>query len=127
MKQAVANSKSSIQTNNYTGRIVEGESFITDHIFSCIISGSQDMYIGNNLYHFEAGDLRLFRKNRLVKYAKKPAREGYRTIMVTIDQNTLREIKKEIGYKETDQQEAEPVFLLKPNGYLTSYIDSLTP
>jgi AraC-like DNA-binding protein len=127
MKQAVAISKSGIQTNNYTGRVVEGESFITDHVFSCIISGSQDMYIGNKLYHFKEGDFRLFRKNRLVKYAKKPAREGYRTIMVTIAQTTLREIQKEIEYKDKGQRSEDPVFLLKPNGYLTSYIDSLTP
>jgi AraC-like DNA-binding protein len=127
MKQATPITKPKIQTNNYSGRIVEGESFITDHIFSYIVSGSQDMYIGNKLYHFGAGDFRLFRKNRLIKYAKKPTRDGYRTMMITIDQTTLREIKKEIEYKEKGNMSEEPVFLLKPNSYLTSYINSLSP
>ncbi len=39
----------------------------------------------------------------------------------------LREIKKEIEYKDKGSISEEPVFLLKPTVYLTNYIDSLTP
>ena len=127
MKQSTAISTSRIQLNKYSDQVVEGESFIADHIFSYIISGNQDMYIGNKLFTFKDGDFRLFRKNHLVKYAKKPTKQGYRTITVTIDQNTLREIKKETEYKTRNRIPDEPVFLLKPNDYLHSYIESLSP
>ena len=45
--------------NNYGGEFSEGEAFVTDHIFSYIVSGMQEIWSGNQTY-FQDGRLSLF-------------------------------------------------------------------
>jgi len=41
--------------NEYFGKNVEGEAMVSNHIFSYIISGSHEVWIGEKKYSFKAG------------------------------------------------------------------------
>lgn len=113
--------------NYYTDGNVEGEAFVCDHIFSYIISGTHDIWVGDQLYSFKAGDYRFFRRNQLTRYVKKPSREGFKSIAVHIDQATLKELANEYSASSPSAYNGPDVLLLKPNQYLHHYIDSLIP
>ncbi|HEY9047587.1 MAG TPA: AraC family transcriptional regulator [Ohtaekwangia sp.] len=120
-------SQPKIRFNHYTGNNMEGEAFVSDHIFSYIISGTHDTWVGDKLYSFQAGDYRFFRRNQLTKYSKRPAQEGFKSIAVYIDQNTLKEISHEHGLTADTPYIGNDILLLKRNQYLERYIDSLMP
>ena len=88
-----------VMQNFYLGDNVESEAFVSDHIFSYIISGRHDVWIGHKKYTFTAGDYRFFRRNQLTKSIKHTEDDGFKSIAIHFDQNTLKEISKEIGFK----------------------------
>ncbi|GET25523.1 AraC family transcriptional regulator [Prolixibacter sp. NT017] len=111
----------------YADRHIEGENFISDHVFSYIISGEQEMWIGNKTYHFKTGDIRFFAKNQLARYVKKSVNEEYRALSVYIDEFTLRELAVENSFEINAESLGKKLWLLKPNNYLKAYIKSLSP
>ncbi|MBO9198648.1 MULTISPECIES: AraC family transcriptional regulator [Niastella] len=113
--------------NNYGGNLTEGESFVTDHLFSYLVSGMQEVWSGNETYVFKAGDFRFFRKNQLTKYVKRPGQHGFKSIAVHIDQGTLREMAGLYGKHHKKPYLGKDVELLKPNSYLENYVNSLVP
>lgn len=117
--------KSMILLNSYDFK--EGESFVTDHIFSYIISGTQEVWSGNETYLFKAGDYRFFRRNQLTKYVKRPDQHGFKSIAVHIDQHTLQEMAKLYGDDRNTPYIGKDIALLPPNIYLENYVNSLTP
>ncbi|MCF6406826.1 AraC family transcriptional regulator [Chitinophaga filiformis] len=119
--------KPSILFNNYGSGPREGEAFVTDHIFSYIISGTQEIWSGNQEYVFNAGDYRFFRRNQLTKYSKRPGQHGFKSIAVHIDQGTLQEMAELYGDYDKKPYQGKDVELLTPNSYLENYINSLPP
>jgi AraC-like DNA-binding protein len=113
--------------NNYGGDLSEGEAFVTDHIFSYIVSGTQEIWSGNQTYVFKTGDYRFFRRNQLTKYVKRPGQHGFKSIAVHIDQGTLREMAELYGDHHKKDYLGKDVALLKPNAYLENYVNSLAP
>lgn len=113
--------------NNYGGDFSEGEAFVTDHIFSYIISGTQEIWSGNQTYAFKAGDYRFFRRNQLTKYVKRPGQHGFQSIAVHLDQGTLREMAELYGGHHKKTYLGKDVELLKPNSLLENYVNSLAP
>ncbi len=113
--------------NNYGGDFSEGEAFVTDHIFSYIVSGTQEIWSGNQTYVFKAGDYRFFRRNQLTKYVKRPGQNGFKSIAVHLDQGTLREMSELYGDHQKKPYLGKDVELLKPNSLLENYVNSLTP
>ncbi|WP_339813981.1 AraC family transcriptional regulator [uncultured Imperialibacter sp.] len=111
----------------YVDGDVEGETFIREHVFSYIISGTQSMWVGNNTYHFKSGDFRFFRKNQLVKYIKKPESEGFRSLSVYLSEETLRAIQSEYHLQSDGLSTEEKFRLLPPGELLKKYVDSLSP
>ncbi|MCV2484792.1 AraC family transcriptional regulator [Flavobacterium sp. SH_e] len=103
--------------NLYFGDNVEGEAFVPDHIFSYIVSGRHDVWIGSKKYAFAAGDCRFFRRNQLAKSIKHTESDGFKSIAVHFDQNTLMEISKETGFK-SERFHGEGVKAIKANGML---------
>jgi AraC-like DNA-binding protein len=85
--------------NLYFGDDVENEAFVSDHIFSFIISGRHDVWIGYKKYTFTAGDYRFFKRNQLTKSIKHTESDGFKSIAVHFDQNTLIAISKEFNFK----------------------------
>lgn len=112
--------------NNYGDDFMEGEAFVADHIFSYIVSGTQEIWSGNQTYIFKAGDYRFFRRNQLTKYVKRSGQHGFKSIAVHLDQGTLREMAKLYGDPHMPYL-GKDVALLKPNAYLENYVNSLTP
>ncbi len=127
MKAAATTTQPRIALNCYTDRPIEGEAFVADHVFSYIISGTQDMWLGNKTYSFKAGDYRFFRRNQLAKYVKRPGLDGFQSISVYIDQATLRSMREEVHTPGSTRFTKDPLLLLPPNDYFSSYIDSLSP
>jgi len=109
--------------NLYFGENVEREAFVPDHIFSYIISGRHDVWIGCKKYAFTAGDYRFFRRNQLAKSIKHTESDGFKSIAVHFDQNTLMEISKEIGFK-SERFHGEGVKAIKANGMLAKSLAS---
>lgn len=113
--------------NNYGGDFREGEAFVTDHIFSYIVSGTQEIWSGNQMYVFKAGDYRFIRRNQLTKYVKRPGQHGFKSIAVHIDQQTLQEMSELYGDHQKTPYLEKDIALLRPNSYLENYVNSLTP
>jgi AraC-like DNA-binding protein len=112
----------------YTHKSSEGEQFIPEHIFGLILSGSSDSFVGNKSYHFKEGDFRFFKRNQLTRYTKYPAPGGeYKSISVSIDQDTLRGLSDEYNVHADKPYTGEGALLLKSNNLFHSYIDSLKP
>jgi AraC-like DNA-binding protein len=111
----------------YHDRSLEGETFIANHVFSYIISGTQEMWLGNKMFSFKAGDYRFFTKNQLAKYVKKPSAGEFKSISVHIDQATLLNMSNELDLQASVGFNGDKVLLLKPNEYFSTYIDSLSP
>lgn len=112
----------------YAHKSSEGEQFIPEHIFGLTLSGSSDSFIGNKLYHFKEGDFRFFKRNQLTRYTKYPPPGGeYKSISVSIDQDTLRNLSEEHKLHADKAYAGEGAILLKPNNLFYSYIDSLKP
>jgi len=116
-----------ILSNNYGDAFREGEAFVTDHIFSYIVSGTQEVWSGNQTYVFKAGDYRFFKRNQLTKYVKRPGLHGFTSIAVHIDQGTLREMAALYHDKAVPAYKGRDIELLAPDPLLEGYVNSLTP
>jgi AraC family transcriptional regulator, exoenzyme S synthesis regulatory protein ExsA len=116
-----------ILSNSYGDDLMEGEAFVHDHIFSYILSGTQEIWSGNESYGFKAGDYRFFKRNQLTKYVKRSGQTGFRSIAVHIDEFTLREMASLYADTTDPVYYGKDVELLEPNVYLESYVNSLIP
>lgn len=106
----------------------DGEQFIPNHVFSYIVSGSQEMQVGDQNFHFKAGDFRFFRKNQLCRFEKQPPPGGeFISVSIEMDQDTLRSFSAEHNLHMTNAYTGENTLLLQPKPLLTNYIDSLRP
>ena len=112
--------------NYYAEGNIEGEAFVSDHIFSYIVSGAHDIWVGDKRYSFKPGDYRFFRRNQLTRYVKKTAGGGFRSVTIHLDQNTLKSISQEYQLFADTPYFSEDVLLLRPSLYLEKYIDSLS-
>jgi AraC-like DNA-binding protein len=112
----------------YVSNNREGEQFIADHIFSYLISGKMEVYIGGKTYYFKEGDFRFFKKNQLSKFIKIPPPGGeFKSISITIDQHTLQSISTENNLYSTKPYTGEAALLLKTTPLLKNFADSLAP
>jgi AraC-like DNA-binding protein len=106
----------------------EGEQFIAQHIFGCVISGTSEVSVGDKTYVYHTGDFRFFKKNQLSKFIKYPPAGGeFKTISIGIDQQTLHSISDEYNLHKSGTYTGENALILKPNRLFTNYIKSLTP
>jgi len=122
------NSRPKILYSCYYARSREGENFIPDHVFSYQVSGSLFINDGSNDYVFNEGDFRLSRRNNLAKFIKQPPPGGeFKSLSVTLDQETLRNFSIEYGYKANKKEEGGSIINLEPLALYKSYMDSLLP
>lgn len=122
------NSRPKILYSCYYARSREGENFIPDHVFSYQVSGSLFINDGSNDYVFNEGDFRLSRRNNLAKFIKQPPPGGeFKSLSVTLDQETLRNFSMEYGYKANKKEEGGSIINLEPLALYKSYMDSLLP
>ncbi|RAJ08295.1 AraC-like DNA-binding protein [Chitinophaga skermanii] len=113
--------------NAYTNAQMEGEAFVTDHIFSYIIAGKQDIWVAGNKYAFGEGDYRFFTRNQLARYVKTPVSGIFQSIAVHIDQFTLQDMSEQYGLHKTHPSNPGAPVLLQPGNLLQGYVDSLRP
>ena len=74
---------------------------------------------------FNPGDIYFYRRNNLVKYAKCPPDGGeYQSISIYFDQQTLRNISLEYGYK-AERQGVTPAFQRISSSEIGNYMRSL--
>src|SRR6202035_4494081 len=117
--------KPPIQYSCYFSRSSKGEQFVPEHTLVYIISGSLVMTDNSHTISFNAGDIYFCRRNNLVKYAKCPPDGGeYRSISIYFDQQTLRNISLEYGYK-AEHQDVMPAFQLVSSSEIGNYMRSL--
>ena len=112
----------------YFSKSREGEQFIPEHIISYQISGSFYMHDGQQSQTFEAGEMRFCHRNRLAKFLKQPPADGeFKSISIYFDQELLRQISLEYGYKAEKRGDAAAFSGLRPDPLLKSYFESLAP
>ncbi|MFB6456857.1 helix-turn-helix domain-containing protein [Chitinophaga sp. Hz27] len=114
-----------ILLNSYTDGNIEGEAFVTDHIFSYIISGKHEVWLSGIKYTFGEGDFRFFRSNQLARYVKSPVSGVFRSVAVHMDQYTLRAMSEQYGLKKDQTNTSEVPLLIHPDNLLRGYVDSL--
>jgi len=107
----------------------EGEQFVPDHILSFHIAGILTTYDGQQEHVFREGDLRLSKRNQLLKFNKQPPEHGeFKSLAIVLDQATLRNFSREHGYppaKPTASSQA--VLALEMSPLFKSYLASLQP
>lgn len=112
----------------YSNSVRDGEQFIPEHVFSYQISGKLVYNDGEKEYIFNEGSFRLTRRNTLIKFNKIPPENGeYVNISIFMDQNTLKNLSLEYGYKVTKSPSVDPAFHIPSNDLLSGYIESLKP
>ncbi|SJZ43140.1 AraC-type DNA-binding protein [Chitinophaga eiseniae] len=113
----------------YYARTRDGEQFVQEHVFSYQVTGRLTLSNADKTYVFNEGDLRLIRRNQLVKFIKEPLNDGvFKTISVYLDQEVLKSFSLEYGYQaETGGNTGEAVLKLKTAPLCKSFLDSLLP
>ncbi len=112
----------------FVRKTTEGEHFIPQHVFSYTLSGSSETFVGNKTYVFKDGDFRFFRKNQLARFIKTPPSGGeYKSISLSIDEETLRSISSEHKLHMDEPYTGENTLYLKPHPLLQNFINSLKP
>ncbi len=112
----------------YAGINKEGEHVIPEHVLSIILTGSQTIYLGENIYNFKAGDIRFFRKNQLSKFVKQPPPDGeFKSLSIRMDKETLHQFSVNHQLHMDKPYKGENLLLLRPNELLRKYVDSLSP
>jgi len=106
----------------------EGEQFVPEHVLSFQIAGTLILNDGMQDFISKEGDFRFVRRNKLVKFSKRPPEnKEFRSISIYLDQQTLRSVSRELGYDPVQHQNGKAVLELTSSQLLTSYIDSLMP
>lgn len=106
----------------------EGEQFIPEHYFSYLLSGSMEIFAGGRQYTFKEGEYRLYRKNQLARFVKRPPANGeYRAVSVLLDKETLQNISNEHHLHSRKPYLGENIPTLPPNNLFSNYITSLKP
>lgn len=112
----------------YATNTRQGEQFIPAYVFSYQVSGTMIMNDGYQEYIFNPGDVRLGRRNRLMKFNKIPPPGGeFKSVSVHFDQPFLRNFSMETGYQAADATAGNAVIGLKPHPLYKNYFDSLWP
>lgn len=118
----------SILYSCYSHMSREGEQFVPDNIFSYVLSGSIEIYTGGRHYEFKEGEYRLYRKNQLARFVKRPPANGeYRAVSVLLDKETLQSISNEQNLHPPKPYTGENIVSLQPNRLFSNYINSLKP
>ena len=117
--------KRPIQYSCYFSRRSKGEQFVPEHTLVYIISGALGMTDNSHTISFNSGEIYFCRRNNLVKYVKCPPERGeYQSISIYFDQQTLRNISLEYGYK-AEQPDIAPAFQRISSAEIGNYMRSL--
>ncbi len=103
----------------------EGEQFAQIHSLGLVLSGEMELNDGITKTIFKEGELYSARKNRLLKFAKYPPKDGeIRTVTIYFDEDTLRDFSREYGY-QAEKKENVPAYIKPDQKALTSFMYSL--
>lgn len=103
----------------------EGEQFSRIHSLGLVLSGEMELNDGITKTIFKEGELYSARKNRLVKFAKYPPKDGeIKTVTLYFDEALLRDFSREYGY-QAEKKENVPAYIKPNQKTLTSFMYSL--
>lgn len=126
----VKTNPSRIAYSCYHSRNRDGEQFVPEHVLSYQVAGRLTLNNAGKTYVFNEGDLRLIKRNQLVKFLKEPLEnEVFKTISVYLDQETLKNFSLEYGYHAATagNSEGESVIQLQHQPLCKSFMESLLP
>ncbi len=112
----------------YSKRVREGEQFIPEHVFSYQISGVLAIKDGMHEHFFSKDSFRFIKRNTLVKFTKLPEKDDdYTSMSVFLDQQTLKDLSLQYGYKGEKQSSEQQILSLPHHKLLQNYISTLPP
>jgi AraC-like DNA-binding protein len=104
------------------------EQFVAEHLLAYQLSGETEIYHQEGTFLLKKGGLLLARKNQLAKSIKIPAAgEDYRIIAVTLSTESLQRFALENPITGNRKYTGDNNLLLKPDGLLSGYFQSLLP
>ncbi|WP_240975997.1 AraC family transcriptional regulator [Chitinophaga fulva] len=114
----------------YYERNRDGEQFVPEHVLSYQVAGKLTLSNADKTYVFGEGDIRLIKRNQLVKFLKEPPENGlFKTISIYLDQETLKSFSLEYGYQAATAGKSgeEAVIRLQDQPLCKSFMESLVP
>jgi AraC-like DNA-binding protein len=104
------------------------EQFVQEHVFTHILEGSLDFFLGTSHHVYHEGDMLLIKRNQLAKVVKLPSAGGlFRSFSLYLDQPTLRAISMEYSLKADAPYKGESIVPLKQDAFYKSFAESLIP
>jgi AraC-like DNA-binding protein len=104
------------------------EQFVQEHVFTHILEGSLDFFLGNRHHVYRQGDMLLIKRHQLAKVVKHPAAGGqFRSYSLYLQQPALRAISLEYGLKADAPYKGENIILLQQDAFYKSFAESLLP
>lgn len=104
------------------------EQFVQEHVFTHILEGSLDFFLGTRHHTYNQGDMLLIKRHQLAKVVKYPRPDGvFKSFSLYLDQPMLRAYSLEHGLKANTPYSGDSIVLLKQDPFYKSFADSLTP
>lgn len=105
----------------------EGEQFTQIHSLGLVLSGEMELDDGSTKTVFKEGELYSARKNRLLKFAKYPPKNGeIKTVTLYFDDAVLQDFSREYGYS-AEKKENISTFIKPDSQPLLTFMRSLLP
>jgi AraC-like DNA-binding protein len=106
----------------------EGEQFVGMHGLGMVVSGSMEFNDGETTVTFRPGDPYFVRRNRLLKFNKRPSdKEEYRSISIAFDDQTLKDFSLKHSIHPDKKTEGSAFVGLQADELLTGFLTSLIP
>jgi hypothetical protein len=104
------------------------EQFVQEHVFTHILEGSLDFFLGTSHHVYHEGDMLLIKRNQLAKVVKLPSAGGmFRSYSLYLDQPTLRAMSLEYSLKADAPYRGDNIVPLKQDAFYKSFAESLIP
>lgn len=112
----------------YSSESYSKEQFITDHFFTCLLSGTYAISDSVTEHLFHPPAFFIIKRNRLGKFVKKPPQDGeFRSVSILLDQDFLKQFAREYKYKAERKSVVETVTIINHTVLLEKFMESLTP
>jgi len=111
----------------YIGPEISPEQFIAEHFFLYLAKGKITGYDGDKKQILNEGEYCLVIKNRLARYNKEKADNGFEKVVIIFDEEFLRKFQEKYKPTATGFKTSKAFLSLEKSGLVPSFMQSLSP